>query len=169
MVCVVCKYYFAVHPSRQQHYYLAVQSIPGLWFIDHLQIWKGQFTNIEWCMEIIMSIFINQYIRTHLPTNIYPCSQTPPSHALFEPHGKCGGSGEFYNMKDVIGRENLIAHGCNYPHGVIFRCICTLTALGACAGGNWCYTILASLIKQVLNRLNMFHELIVLKLNCTPF
>ena len=43
--------------------------------------------------------------------------------------------GEFDHVKDVIGRENLIAHGLNQLHKVIFPCICMLTALDTCAGG----------------------------------
>ena len=43
-------------------------------------------------------------------------------------------SGEFYHVKDVMGRENVIEHGHNQLHSIFFPRICTLTALNVCAG-----------------------------------
>ena len=63
-----------------------------------------------------------------------------------------GEFGESYNMKDVIGRENLIAHGLNQLYSVIFPRICTLTALDAWSCDKAAATrMLLSQIKQVLN------------------
>ena len=79
---------------------------------------------------------------------------------------KVGGvSGEFYRVKDIIGKVILIVYVCNQVQRVIFSTHLQVDCTEClCRWQTRCYTTQLSLIEQVINILNTFHESKVLKL-----